>query len=86
MILHPAPVEDPALVEGPATRTLFAEPDVNTYKLVEDQLFLNLQGATFAPIPKKRGRPKGAVTSAIGLPHKWQKFEKRVPFHKKTPK
>ena len=48
-----------------------------------------LENATFAPVPKKRGRPKGSVTTAIGLPRsKRQKFdnEQKIPFHKKPTK
>lgn len=45
--------------------------------------------ATFAPKPKKRGRPKGGVTSVVGLPSsKRQRLSenKKIPFHRKDSK
>ena len=45
----------------------------------------NLEGVSFAPKPRKRGRPKGSCTTAIGMPRqKRQKVTgKPQPFHKK---
>ena len=45
----------------------------------------NLEGVSFAAKPRKRGRPKGSCTTAIGLPRrKKQKLTgKANPFHKK---
>ena len=45
-----------------------------------------LQHATFPPKQKKRGRPKGLVTNAIGLPRKRQKTGRPQPYFRKTTK
>ena len=44
-----------------------------------------LLGVKFAPVTKKRGRPKGSCTTAIGLPQKRRKVkDSSVPYHKKS--
>ena len=46
----------------------------------------DLQGVRFAPVPRKRGRPKGACTTAIGLPLKRIKKanNSKTPDHRKS--
>ena len=46
----------------------------------------DLQGVRFAPVPRKRGRPKGACTTAIGLPLKRIKKanNSKTPYHRKS--
>ena len=50
--------------------------------LTMDPDFANM---SFAPVPKKRGRPKGNHTTAIGLPRskKAKLTSRAIPFHKK---
>ena len=44
-----------------------------------------LLGVRFAPVTKKRGRPKGSCTTAIGLPQKRRKIkDSSMPYHKKS--
>ena len=51
----------------------------------QDLLSIDFADAVFAPVPKKRGRPKGSQTTAIGLPKrkKLKMSGKPTPFHKK---
>ncbi|XP_065893104.1 uncharacterized protein [Dysidea avara] len=43
------------------------------------------QDVTLPPKLKKRGRPKGAEKTVIGLPRKKKRLDKPVPFLKKLP-
>ena len=47
--------------------------------------FIEFQDVTLPPKLKKRGRPKGAEKTVIGLPKKKKKSNKSVPFLKKLP-
>ena len=44
-----------------------------------------IQGIIFPPKLKKRGRPKGAEKTVIGLPTKKRKAKSVIPFLKKLP-
>ena len=48
-------------------------------------LILGLENVRFPPKIKKRGRPKGAEKTVIGLPRKKKKMDKPTPFLKKHP-
>ena len=61
-------------------------PDMeNTSDLAAETSSSTLEGVRFAPVPKKRGRLKGACTTAIGLPQKRRKIKDNgVPYHRKN--
>ena len=46
---------------------------------------LGLENVKLPPKIKKRGRPKGAEKTVIGLPRKKKKTDKPIPFLKKQP-
>ena len=47
--------------------------------------YVGLENVKLPPKMKKRGRPKGAKTTVIGLPRKKKKTGKPTPFLKKLP-
>ena len=47
--------------------------------------YVGLENVKLPPKMKKRGRPKGAETTVIGLPRKKKKTDKPTPFLKKLP-
>ncbi|XP_065893103.1 uncharacterized protein [Dysidea avara] len=50
-----------------------------------DAIRKEFQDVTLPPKLKKRGRPKGAEKTVIGLPRKKKRLDKPVPFLKKLP-
>ena len=80
----PAELDVPSTSEDPST-----EPTTEFHDLlptVDSSPLTELQHATFPPKQKKRGRPKGSVTNANGLPWKRQKTGRPQPYFRKTTK
>ena len=84
-VSHPE-MEDVIAQERSPENSADARPDEDQPTTVEYEDFENnLEGVFFAAKPRKRGRPKGSCTTAIGLPRrKKQKMTgKASPFCEK---